>query len=297
MSTLAQQQQALLASLFDWPNDVATTNLASYAGNDWARGLKVYQSNGHALSCNALRAAYPVTAQLLGDESFDALARALWHAQPPQRGDVAQWGGALSAFVQASPQLASEPYLADVATLEWALHRAATVADAVVDAASFALLGTHDPADLCLRLSPGCTCLSSAYPVVSIIDWHGLVATQNHEPVRPELVEGHLLQPNKFDSSASAEPATRSTNAAFHVNALAQLGELLRIGAAQDALVWRHGLRAQLRPALPGEAAWLAALQSGQSLGVALDLTPGFDASAWLPMAIQTGLLVGVGMS
>ena len=107
--------------LFDWPNESAIQNIAAYTDADWARGLKVYQANGHALACSALRAAYPVVAQLLGDESFDALAKALWHAQPPRCGDAAAWGEGLADFVRASTQLASEPYLGDVAALEWAL--------------------------------------------------------------------------------------------------------------------------------------------------------------------------------
>lgn len=177
MSALARKQQALLASLFDWPNEDAIQVIASSADEKWARGLKVYQANGHALACNALRAAYPVVAQLLGEESFDALARALWHAQPPLRGDAAQWGGALPEFVRVSDQLASEPYLPDVAALEWALHLAASAADASADPSSFALLADHDPADLALLLlSPGCASLGSRYPVVSIVNAH-LLAT------------------------------------------------------------------------------------------------------------------------
>ena len=252
MSLLAQQQQALLALLFDRPNDVASKNIAAYAYSTWARGQKVYQANGHALAGSALRAAYPVVAQLLGDESFDALARALWHAQPPQRGDAAQWGGTLANWVQASDQLAAEPYLADVAAVEWALHRAVSAADGAMDSASFALLTKHDPADLLLLLSPGCATLRSDWPVVSIVNAH-----LHHRPT------------------------------------VAQAGQLLRGGAREDALVWRSGLQALVREAQPGEAALVAALLAGHTLGDALDQAPDLDIGAWLPMAVQTGLLLG----
>ena len=253
MSPLAQQQQALLALLFDWPNDDASKKIAAYADTNWDRGQKVYQSNGHALACSALRAAYPVLAQLLGDESFDALARAFWHAQPPLRGDAAQWGGTLAQWVRASESLATEPYLADVASVEWALHRAASAADGLTDAASFALLTEHDPADLLLVLSPGCATLCSAWPVVS-------------------MVNAHLHQ----------------------TPALAHVGQLLRDGVGQEALVWRSGLRPLMRDAQVGETAFVAALLAGQTLGDALDLAPDLDISAWLPMAVQTGLLLAV---
>ena len=253
MSTLAQQQQALLAVLFDWPNQNTITNIASYADSTWARGQKVYQSNGHALCSSALRAAYPVLAQLVGDESFKALARALWHASPPLHGDAAQWGGGLAQFVRASEQLADEPYLADVATLEWALHCAASAADGWADAASFALLAEHDPANVYLQLSPGSATLCSDWPVVSIVNAH--------------------LQQNPD---------------------LAQVGQLVRGRAGQDALVWRSGLQPLVRQAQAGEAAFVAALLRGQSLGDALNQAGAFDISTWLPMAVQTGLLLGV---
>jgi len=252
MSLLAQQQQALLALLFDRPNDVASENIAAYADPAWARGQKVYQANGHALAGSALPAAYPVMAQLMGDESFDALARALWHAQPPLRGDAAQWGGTLANWVQASEQLVTEPYLADVATLEWALHCAASAADGEMDSASFALLTDHDPADLLLLLSPGCATLRSAWPVVSIVN-------------------AHLR----------------------HTPSLAQAGQRLRDGAREDAVVWRSGLQSLVREAQPGEAALVAALLAGDTLDEALHQAADLDIGAWLPMAVQTGLLLG----
>jgi len=253
MSRLAQQQQALLALLFDWPHDNASANIAAYADPAWARGQKVYQANGHALACSALRAAYPVLVQLLGDESFDALARALWHAQPPLRGDVAQWGGTLAGFVRDSRQLADTPYLAEVAALEWAMHRAANAADGLTDPASFALLTEHDPVDLQLVLSPGSACLRSVWPVVGI-------------------VHAHLHQPAD----------------------LTQVGQLLRDGIGQDALVWRSGWQALVREAAPGETAFLSALLGGQTLGGALDQAQKLNIGDWLPMAVQTGLLLSV---
>lgn len=168
MSELARQQEAMLSALFDWPADDAIQNIALYTSNTRSRGLKVYQSNGHVLAQRALQAAYPVLVQLIGVESFDALARAYWHAEPPIYGDVAEWGADLPAFLRGSAQLEEEPYLADVAALEWALHRAASAQDDDVDAASFALLASHEPPVLRLQLAPGCAVISSAWPVASI---------------------------------------------------------------------------------------------------------------------------------
>ena len=172
MSALAIQQQKLLDALLVWPLDEAIEKIAIKASRTGARGLKAYQANGHALAERALQAAYPVLTQLLGPQSLGALARAFWHAQPPRCGDLAQWGAGLPTFLRASAQLADEPYLADVAAVEWLLHTCASEADGAGDPASFSLLMTHDPAELFLVLAPGCALLASAWPVASLMGAH-----------------------------------------------------------------------------------------------------------------------------
>ena len=253
MTGLAQQQQALLDVLFAMPNHDAIKIIASCALDTGARGLKAYQTNGHVLAQRALAGACPVVAQLLGDESFGDLARALWHAHPPVCGDVAQWGAALAEFLRASPQLQDEPYLHDVATVEWALHRCATAANGVVELATLALLTTHDPDRLHLVLAPGCATVQSPWPVVSILNAHLELAPS-----------------------------------------FAAVGQQLRDGLGQDAVVWRAVLRPRVREAVPGEAEFLQALLQGKPLGPALDAAPMLDFGSWLPMAAHTGLVLSV---
>lgn len=124
------------------------------------------------LAERTLAAAYPVVRQLVGVESMGDLARALWHAHPPTRGDLACWGDTLADFLLASTQLQDEAYLPDVAHAEWALHRCATAADRAAEPASLALLTTHAPDALGMTLAPGCWVLRSAWPVVSILGVH-----------------------------------------------------------------------------------------------------------------------------
>lgn len=174
MSALARQQQALLAALFDAPPHTGASTLADDLHPPWQRGLKVYQANGHALAVRALSACYPVLAQLLGEDSFAALARAFWHTQPPTQGDVAQWGEGLPAFLTHNDQLQAEPYLPDVARLEWALHRCAMAVDAQPDLPSFQLLMECEPTEVTLVLAPGCALVQSDWPVVSIWSAHRL---------------------------------------------------------------------------------------------------------------------------
>ena len=252
MTALAQQQQLLLEAILARPAENAIKNIANEVIDPGARGLKGYISNGHALAHSALQAAYPVVAQLLGDDSFADLARALWHAEPPTCGDIAQWGCGLPEFLANSAQLQDEPYLPDVARAEWALHQCAGALDAQPDLASLALLTTHDPAQLHLRLAPGCAVVPSTWPIASILGAHR-------------------------DGAPSLQEA----------------GAQLRRCEAQSAVVWRAGLLPQVRSAIGGECDFLKAVLQGQPLGDALDASPALDFAQWLPLAVNSGLVLG----
>lgn len=130
---LAREQEAMLAALWAPAQDAALQALSGVATPVRAgaqahlgRAVMAYRAHGRALAARALAAAFPVLAQLLGEENFGALARAFWLARPPAIGDIAQWGAGLAEFVRHTPQLTDEPYLADVTHVEWALHVAAS---------------------------------------------------------------------------------------------------------------------------------------------------------------------------
>lgn len=260
MTSLAERQSALVAALFGRLSPYAAPIFAEFTDVETQsgkphRGWLAYKANGDALAERSLQASCPVVAQLLGEESFKTLARAFWHAHPPERGDLAQWGGELARFVLATGQLAEEPYLPDVARLEWSLHRCASCADAAVEHASFALLMALNPQDIHLVLAPGCAILHSAWPVVSIVN--------AHLHGRPTLADA---------------------------------GQKLRDQVGETAVIWREQFQPCCREALPGEAAFLAALLEGPAasgnLGSALELAPALDFTIWLPVAVQSGLLL-----
>lgn len=259
-ASLAEQQQALLQSLRQPRYEDAAGFAAAHGdliaradGSQWRRGLWAYASSGHELAKRALAGAYPVIAQLLGDENFAALARSLWTAHPPARGDLAQWGGELAAHIETLGDLIrEEPYVADVARVEWMLHSAATAADSTLDMPALQLLTERDPADFTLVLCPGAACFASAYPVASIVNAH-----------------------------AGGEPS------------LEEAGRRLREGVAETAVAWREGFKPRLREARPGEAAFIAALQERRSLADSLAAAPALDFGQWLAPAVQSGLVAG----
>jgi hypothetical protein len=261
VSDLARQQERLLRALWQARPDDAARLLEDWSCGDEAtgsermvRGLRAYRSNGRALAVRALEGAYPVVAQLLGEENFASLAHRLWMQHPPACGDVAQWGAELAACIEALPELAAEePYLADVARLEWTIHCSATAADGAADTASFALLMEQDPAQLTLRLCPGTQLLASAWPAASIVLAH---------------LEG--------------EPS------------LERAGQRLRDGVAETALVWREGLRPRVRVVDAAERPFIVALQERRSLADALQAASQLDVQQWLAPAVQSGLVLGV---
>jgi len=253
MSGLLEQQTRLLDALFAWPAHEATARLTPFLAQTNLRGLKAYQTQGHMLAERALQAAYPVVAQMLGDESFADLARAMWHAHPPQQGDLGRWGDALADFLRASEQLIDDPYLADVARAEWALHCCHSAADVRTDLTTLALLTTHDPAQLTFVFAPGFALLRSAWPLASLVLAH-------------------------------TEGAPAMDTVALQ----------LRDRLAQDVLVWRDGAAARLREAVDGEALFLEGLRGGAALTQAMDASPLFDFANWLPMAVQTALVLAV---
>ena len=247
--TLALEQSLLLDAL------AGQQSASHFAFNP--RGLQVYQANRAVLAERTLASTYPVTSQLIGVESFEPLSRHFWRQYPPERGDMVQWGAQLAEFLDAAPQLADEPFLGDVARTEWALHCAATAPDAVLDAASFALLSeAGDTQRVSLVLSPGTWMLSSAYPVVSIIN-------------------AHLL----------GQPT------------MGEAADLLRQGHGEQALVWRQGFKPRVRTLSQAEYSLITALNQGLALETALyqamAIEPAFDFNAWLSAAVQTGLITG----
>jgi hypothetical protein len=263
MSTAEREvlrQQMMLRALL---NDARPGVLAGWCrdGERFTRGLQAYRANAGALAQRALAAAYPTLQQLIGDESFAGLARAFWHRHPPQQGDMATWGERLAAFVADAEQLAEEPYLADVARLEWAVHTAASAADAAGPPQGLEALADAEPAQLRLQARPGTTVVASAHPIVAI--W-----------------QAHRGQ------AALDEERFAAVRAAFAA------------GRAEPALVWRQGLRVQVAALEPADAAFTAAVLAGRPLAAALSACPpDFDLTAWLVAALQRGWLAGAALT
>ncbi len=251
----AQRQVLLLRAVWRQAPDTALAGWLRDSPARLARGLSAYRSNGAAIAARSLAAAFPTVAQLVGAESFDALAAAFWHAHPPVCGDLAEHGAELPAFIAADAQLADVPWLADSARLDWAVHRAEASADAAEAGAGLDRLATEDPATLCLRLQPGTALIGSRWPVATLWQAHRSSADDRFAAVREALAEGR----------------------------------------GEAALVWRAGWCAQVTALPVADAAFTQALLAGRPLAAALDAASAdFNFEPWLLDALRHGRLAAV---
>ena len=262
MSALALQQQLLVQSLFTHPaseeRQRAERRLAPWLHPGADRGLMAYRAHGHALAERCLAAAYPVVTQLVGEATMTSVARALWHAHPPAAGDIGEWSEALPAWLSACDDLRSVPYLPDVARVEWALHRAASAADAVPDLPSLGRLAGEGADALCLAFAPGTALFDSPWPVADLINHH-----LSGQPPLDRLV-ADLHTPGRRHALVVRE--------GWQVS-------VLSVGPAEAALT----------------AALLAGRSLGEALDAAALADPApFDFSAWLLPSVQRGRVTGV---
>lgn len=235
MDAEARRQQRLLQALWSRDDD----------GLD-PRGLAAYRTNAGAAAERALAAACPTVQQLVGDETFGAIARTLWQRHPPVRGDLAHWGEALPAWLADAEDLAAEPYLADVARVDLAVHRAEIAPDAALDPQVLQRLAGPDAERLNLVLAPGAALVISPHPVVTIWQAH------------------RRSDDNRFDAVRAAFAA----------------------GGGEVAFVWRRGWRGDVAALDAIETRFVQALLDHHPLGAALDAAPDLNFETWLARAL-----------
>ncbi|NWK78617.1 DNA-binding domain-containing protein [Aquitalea sp. LB_tupeE] len=160
-----------------------------------AAGLAVYRNNYRLGLMDTLKMIYPVCGQIVGEEFFTGLAREYSKRNASLSGNLHEYGGLFGDFLQGFPPAQTLPYLADVARLEWAVHRSYYAIDqqALTAVALTGVAAEHYGA-LQFRLPDSCTVLSSPWPIVGI--WQG------HQP-------GHALEVN-LDAGGEAALVQRN---------------------------------------------------------------------------------------
>ena len=128
--------------------------------------LAIHRDNVLSALADALASAHPVCVRLVGDEFFGALARRCARELPSTSPDLGDYGAGLADFLAGFAPARELPYLADVARLEWRLHRARHAALAPpLDFARWSALSPARRADVRVGLAPATALLSSPFPV------------------------------------------------------------------------------------------------------------------------------------
>jgi hypothetical protein len=224
-SELAAQQQTFASALFDAGSQGAALSLFK-AGGEKRFGL--YRGNLTVTWDKVLSQAFPVVRELVGEEFFSALTRAYGMAHPSVDADLNRFGAGFAAFLDGFEHVADYPYLADMARLEWLLHRTHYAPDAAaVDAAGLAALSAEELETASATLHPACSLFTSDWAVVPL--W------QAHQP-GSEIAFPAQMQ--LASHAVVARPLWKTELAALDAGAFAALVELgsgASVGEALDA--------------------------------------------------------------
>ncbi|HUN92565.1 MAG TPA: DNA-binding domain-containing protein [Burkholderiaceae bacterium] len=221
-----------------------------------ARRLALYRGNVIVHATRALQAAFPVSRRIVGADFFDALAGAFWRAQPATDGDLNEYGATLADFIASFPPASTLPYLADVARLEWLVHRSHFAADAA--RLDLAMLASHPrPDEARMPLHPASALLRTGHPAASI--WLAHSTAEDDEAAldgawrdgpqrilvaRPgEAVEVHSLDAATFEwlsGLAAGMPLGPAAQAALVADPDFDLGTALALAERCGALAAAH---------------------------------------------------------
>ncbi|SOB89320.1 HvfC/BufC N-terminal domain-containing protein [Thalassospira xiamenensis] len=143
----------------------------------------IYRNNVHRGLGDALIAAYPVVAKLVGEDFFRVMAQAFFRAEKARTGSLALYGAGFAEFIDGFDAAASVPYLSDIARLERARLEVLHEADEVVlDANSLAAFG-DDLAACRFVAHSACRLVNSSFPIHAI--WLRQQADQDGKEAAP----------------------------------------------------------------------------------------------------------------
>jgi len=169
MSPDAAHSQADFAAAVLDPSLGVPEGIARANGGDPREAFNVYRNNVVASLADALKAAFPITAQLLGDGLQRALMADFVRAHPPSSPVLSSYGEGFPRFLAEHPATRARPFLADMAVLERRRIEAYHAADApVFDGASLAALDAESVSAGTFHLHPAVRLVASRFPVASI---------------------------------------------------------------------------------------------------------------------------------
>lgn len=240
MSPEAAPSQAEFAAAVLDPALGVPEGIARANGGDPREAFNVYRNNVVASLADALKAAFPITAQLLGEGLQRALMADFVRAHPPASPVLSAYGDGFPAYLAEHPATRARPFLADVALLERRRIEAYHAADApVLDGTSLSGLDAECIAAGIFFLHPATRLVASRFPVAGI----------------------HAMEKAALDGTL-AEGARAS----------------LDMSRGEAVLITRPGYEVMMLAIGPGEAAFLTACGNASPFAEAAET--GFSADA-----------------
>jgi len=133
--------------------------------------LQIYRHQVTDTLTAALASIYPVIEKLVDPGFFGYAAHKYLRGHYPRSANLHDFGDAFAEFLETFAPAASEPYLADVARLEWAWHRAFHAAEAVAfNPSSLAAVPADQQPFLHFVLHPSAHLVTSRYPIIHIFE-------------------------------------------------------------------------------------------------------------------------------
>lgn len=164
---LHELQQDFMTGLFDPRQQLPILQYIKQTdGKTAADQFAIYRSSVTGGLTKALAETYEVCQKLVGKEFFHAMIGHFITHQRSYSPDLNDYGAQLAEFILDFPPAASVPYLADVAHLEWAWHRALNGEDAPHgDLDPLSTLDQDQYPSIIFHLPKNCTLLESVYPI------------------------------------------------------------------------------------------------------------------------------------
>ena len=181
-NSLAVLQKRFASALLDVDLAAQILPLFSVPASPLQARLAFYRGNQTAIWTSALASTFPVLLKLVGIDFFEQMARAYGLNSPSQSGDLNHFGADLATFLAHSQVNNDYPYFADVAALEWHVHRAYYAADAdVLSLASLISGAAEKLSNVRLILHPATQLFET--PTASVSVW--LSHQSDHEQNNP----------------------------------------------------------------------------------------------------------------
>lgn len=164
MLDLAALQLSMTRAIFDG-SLVDIAGEFDTGGANPERRFAIYRNNTFLSLTSHLRTVFAVTAKL-GDERFFAYAAHEFILRaPPRESRLVTYGAGFPAFLSRFPACRHVPILAQMAALEWAIHRALTSPQAPFLEASD-MTGVSE--DITVDLQPGLQFIVSRWPLLGL---------------------------------------------------------------------------------------------------------------------------------